>query len=603
MKGTLLNIWIKSMSRLYGEDTVEEAKRDSSWDEELIISPLMDIAEHKAFDLVRTVAAKQNLEEKQVWREIGRENLNSFAEWFPSYFEGRHLKNFLEMMDTVHKQLTDMIEGANPPRIIPEVIDDNVLRLTYRSHRGLFDYFLGLLQGSGEFFQKDIVVEELERKSGDENAELIVDVVFSEDFRSRKSFLFSRLMSLGFLGSLGGKVAAGTFITTTIILLIVLGGEPLWISPLLGLVNSSLIYGLHRLLMRPFGSLEKEIEHMKDLNLEETAVLKTGDELEEFFQDLQEVKSEIRRDILFLKGGTDDMSGFTGDFVELAEEMNSVSDNISRVVDDVAHGAQEQAEETEDSAYIVDQNVEQIEELVEAGNESKELLEEAVESIKESALSVADVNSRIEGIRDSFADVNERGRELADQIEEIMEIVETVSDIAGQTNLLSLNASIEAARSDEGSQGFTVVAEEIRELAENSRRAGERIQENLEEFTERVQALVDGISAEFENLERSNEALSQVTEANREASENIEKTSQQIMEIVDSLNEETQKIKEVIENLNSLAAIAEENSASAQEMSASVSDYSERIKEMTDYIEQMEELVDNFQDNFSDYNI
>ncbi len=603
LKGTLLNIWIKSLKKLYGEKTVEEAKQNSSLSEGLIITPLMDIPEDEAFDLVKSVAEKEGLSEKEIWRSIGEENINSFADWFPSYFEGRQLKNFLEMMDTVHKQLTDMIEGANPPRIIPEVTDDNILRLTYRSSRGLFDYFLGLLAGSREFFDEEMEVKEISRSETGNQKELVVDVIFARDFRTRKSFFLNRFLSLGIFKSLSSKIALGVFITTTAILGFSGAYEALWFPPALGFVNAFLIYALHSGLLKPLGFLQGELDRIKKLNLEEATSINTGDEFETVFEELQDIKEEIREDILFLKGGTDDMSSFTADFVEVAEEMNSVSDNISRVVDDVAHGAQEQAEETEDSAYIVDQNVAQIEELVSAGNESKELLENAVNSIQNSAEQVAEVNEMIADIRDSFANVNEQGRELANQIEDIMEIVETVSEIASQTNLLSLNASIEAARSQENSQGFTVVADEIRDLAEDSRQAGERIQDNLQQFTEEVQSLVNGISAQFENLEKSNKALTDVTEANRQASDNIEQTSQQIMEIVENLNSETQKVKEVIENLNSLAAIAEENSASAQQMSASVDDYSEKIKEMTGYIEQMEELVETFQANFADYNI
>ncbi len=603
MKGSLISIWLKTLQRLYGEETVEEAKKASSFDEELIITPLMDIEDEEAINMVEAIAEIENIAASEVWQSLGQENLNSFADWFPSYFSGRKLKNFLEMMDTVHKHLTDMIEGANPPRIIPEVKADNILRLTYRSSRGMFDYFLGLLKGSRNFFDENVEIKEISRNKNGQKPELVVDVVFEYDFRTRRKYTLSQLLSLGIFKKISSKIALGTFITTTIILALALPGEQLWLSPILGLVNSAVIYFLHRGLFRPFKLLKQEFSQMKKLNLENAPVVKTSDEFEEIFAEIDEIKNAIREDILFLKGGTDDMSSFTNDFVELASEMNDVSDNISRVVDDVAHGAQEQAEETEDSAYIVDQNVAKIEELVSAGNESKELLEEAVDSIKSSAQQVAEVNERIADIRDSFADVDEQGRELADQIENIMDIVETVSDIASQTNLLSLNASIEAARSEEGSQGFTVVADEIRELAEDSRQAGERIQENLRHFTEEVQELVDGISAQFENLEKSNKALTRVTEANKQASNNIEQTSHQIMDIVDDLNQETQKIKEVIENLNSLAAIAEENSASAEEMSASVSDYSEKIKDMSDYIEQMEELVANFQQNFADYNI
>ena len=602
MKGTVVATWIKTMENLHGEELVNEAKRESSWNTGLMITPLMNIEDEMAHDLVNTVAAKANTDVGELWQKIGQENINSFSEWFPSYFDGRRLHNFLEMMDTVHKQLTEMIPGANPPRIIPDIPREDTLRLTYRSKRGMFDYFLGLLKGSGAYFDKDIKVNELSRDTESEQQELVVDVIFPESIKTSKSFSFNKLLSLGVFKSIESKLGLAVTVTTTIIGFILAGTESqLWLPPALGLLNGGIGYLVMKGLFKPFGLLNQELDEVGDMNLSNSISVDSGDEFEEVFEKINKIKARVREDILFLKGGTDDMYNFTGELVDLTDDMRQVSDNIAVVVDEVAMGATEQAEETENSAYIVDNNVREIENLVETGSQSKEQLEAAVASIKESAGDVRQVNQMINDIKEAFGDVNDRGIQLSHQVEEIMEIVDTVSEIAEQTNLLSLNATIEAARSSGDSRGFAVVADEIRDLADDSHKAGEEIRHNLESFTKEVKALVNGISSQFSNLEESNKALDNVTAANQESTEKIEDASEQVMEIVDNLRNETQKISEVIEKLNSLAAIAEENSASSQEMSASVSDYADKIKEMTDYIQQTEKLVQNFQESLTDY--
>lgn len=602
MKGTVVATWIKTMENLHGEELVNEAKRESSWNTGLMITPLMNIEDEMAHDLVRKVAAKANTDVGELWQKIGQENINSFSEWFPSYFDGRRLHNFLEMMDTVHKQLTEMIPGANPPRIIPDIPEEDTLRLTYRSKRGMFDYFLGLLKGSGAYFDKDIKVNELSRDTESEQQELVVDVIFPESIKTSKSFSFNKLLSLGVFKSIESKLGLAVTVTTTIIGFILAGTESqLWLPPALGLLNGGIGYLIMKGLFKPFGLLNQELDEVGDMNLSNSISVDSGDEFEEVFEKINKIKARVREDILFLKGGTDDMYNFTGELVDLTDDMRQVSDNIAVVVDEVAMGATEQAEETENSAYIVDNNVREIENLVETGSQSKEQLEAAVASIKESAGDVRQVNQMINDIKEAFGDVNDRGIQLSHQVEEIMEIVDTVSEIAEQTNLLSLNATIEAARSSGDSRGFAVVADEIRDLADDSHKAGEEIRHNLESFTKEVKALVNGISSQFSNLEESNKALDNVTAANQESTEKIEDASEQVMEIVDNLRNETQKISEVIEKLNSLAAIAEENSASSQEMSASVSDYADKIKEMTDYIQQTEKLVQNFQESLTDY--
>lgn len=293
--------------------------------------------------------------------------------------------------------------------------------------------------------------------------------------------------------------------------------------------------------MAPARAIEAELTKIETLNLDDETRLATNDDFEKLFEKLRQIKAKLRKDILFLKGGTDDMHNFTEDFVDLASDMEEVSDGISNIVDEVAQGAQAQAQETEESAYIINDNVEQIEKLAEAGKNSRDNLENAVENIRSSTQAVVKVNKRIGGVKSAFANVNKLGQQLSEKIETIMGIVDTVEDIAEQTNLLSLNASIEAARSAENGRGFTVVAEEVRELAEESQTAVETIRKNLGEFTEHVETLSSSISEQYSNLEQSNEALANVTESSNNATSDIEAASNQVVEIVDSLNSETKK--------------------------------------------------------------
>ncbi|MEJ6952604.1 heme NO-binding domain-containing protein [Natronospora cellulosivora (SeqCode)] len=608
MKGTIVNTWLKTIEKLYNKEIIVKTKSKLNWDDDLIITPLMDIDDQRVFELIEAIANNLNISTSKLWHEIGVENINSFSNWFPSYFKGRTLKNFLLMMDTVHLQLTKMIPGANPPRLKANTIDKKTIEIKYESQRGLFDYFLGLLEGSANFFSEEISIEELKREETATPKSLTVRIEFAESLTNKKSYFISKVLSFGIFRKIKYKTAITSLLASIISLLslnkIIEFNNESWLH-ITGLaVFTALITGLvTHFISSPIKELKKELAELKELNFDNSNTIVTMDEFSDLQSELNNVKNKVKEDILFLKGGTDDMHNFTKDFVNIADKMSTVSNHISQVVTEVANGAQEQAAETENSVYIVNNNVNKINELVEEGNESKLNLEEAVTSIKKSANEVQDVNKRIIETRDAFANVNEMGLELSKRISNIMEIVNTVSDIASQTNLLSLNASIEAARSSDNSRGFAVVADEIRDLAEDSQEAGDSIKKNLEEFTDHVKELVNGISNQFQNLEESYHLLENVSTSNKNSSSNIEIATQQLVGIVDNLNLETKKIVKVLDNLNSLAAIAEENSASSEEMSASVNDYSEKIEEMTGYIGQMEVLVHNFKENLSNYRI
>ena len=604
MKGTVVATWLSTLTKTYGEEVVNQAKKKAGFKEDQIITPMTTIEDQKTKDLMKYIGQEVGKKPGEIWHDMGMKNIETFSSWFPSYFSNRTLKNFLMLMDTVHLQLTEMLPGANPPRLRAKELNDHKIEMTYKSERGMYDYFLGLLEGSSSFFETPIEVEEIDRGTLEDGRDfLTIHISFEKSFRNEKKYIFSKILGLGIFKSIPAKMGLSGF-ALSFALTSLPQFSAGWTVNLGAAAGLGIILAvISRVLMSPVKAIDNELSKIEKLNLDDKNRLQTADDFKKLFEKLRQIKAKLREDILFLKGGTDDMHNFTEDFVDLAEDMEEVSDSISTVVDEVAQGAQAQAQETEESAYIVNQNVEEIEKLVEAGKESRDNLENAVENIRSSTQAVVEVNERISGVRSAFANVNKLGQQLSEKIETIMEIVDTVEDIAGQTNLLSLNASIEAARSSDNGRGFTVVAEEVRELAEESQQAVETIRKNLGEFTEHVETLSSSISEQFSNLEASNQALEEVAESSNSATNDIEEATDQVVDIVNSLNTETKKIREVIENFNNLAAIAEENSASSEEMSASVNNYSEKIKEMTGYIEQMEDLTENFRKNLKDYNV
>ena len=604
MKGTVVSTWLSSLEKTYGKEVVNTAKKEAGFKDDLIITPLTTIEDDKTKKLIKLVGQQVGKKPGEVWQKLGKENIKTFADWFPSYFSNRTLKNFLMLMDTVHLQLTEMLPGANPPRLRAEEINDHKIKMTYKSKRGMFDYFLGLLKGSSNFFKTPIDISEIERGETDGGEQyLTIHIGFEEKFRDTKKFVFNKVLSLGIFKSISAKIGFTTFVITLLITLTPYFTGGWMISIALALLNAGILTMVGRVLTNPIQEIDSELNNMKRLNLDDQKRLESDDDFESLFNKLREIKDKLKKDILFLKGGTDDMHNFTEDFVELAEDMEEVSENISMVVDEVARGAQAQADQTEDSAYIVKQNIKEIRNLVEEGQNSQAKLETAVENIQNSSDSVVKVNQKINNVRESFAEVNQLGKNLSKKADKIRDIVDKVEDIAGETNILSLNASIEAARTSDSGRGFNVVAERVRELAQESQQTVESIRENLGEFTADVENLSASISEQFGHLEESNKALQKVTKESNDAAQDVKKATGQVVEIVSQLQEETNKIQSVIDNFNDLAAIAEENSASSEEMSASVNNYSDKIKEMLGYIEQLDKLTENFQDNLKDYQV
>lgn len=103
--------------KTYGEEVVNKAKKKAGFKEDLIISPMTTIEDQKTKDLMKFIGKEVGKKPGEIWHDMGIKNIETFSQWFPSYFSNRTLKNFLMLMDTVHQQLTEMLPGANPPGV------------------------------------------------------------------------------------------------------------------------------------------------------------------------------------------------------------------------------------------------------------------------------------------------------------------------------------------------------------------------------------------------------------------------------------------------------------------------------------------------------
>ncbi len=607
MKGTIVNTWLESLEKLYGKEALQETLEAVDWDQERMISPLDDIEDAKIFSVFEHLSRRLGKNTEELWKAVGQQNIVTFHKWFPSYFERYSLKGFLTMMDEVHSQLTKIVKGSNPPRLIAKELSDKKVELLYRSKRNLGSYFLGLLEGSAEFFNEKLQYEILDSGVDEEGKHFMrVHLGFEKSPDRTISKNASKALGLGFIRDLPLKISLFSTLVLLLTSLAFIRTVPgfQWSHGLL-ITGTAFIasYISAYVVTAPTKLFKKELGKMKNLDFGSKTRIQTNDLVEEINRDLIEVKNRLKKDFLFLKGGTDDMNNFVERFSEIAGNMKDLSTSIDGIVNDVAESASSQAEETENAVVVLDTNISTVNRIVKDETEMKNKLEDAVKSLKLSFGEIQEVNQRINGVKNNFAHVNREGKELAAEAREIMNISSTVEGIADQTNLLALNAAIEAASAGEHGRGFTVVAEEVRSLAENSKEAVGEINTKLDSFISKISTFVERIETQFENLEASNQTLERVTVDNESYTQKISGVSQNIVSLVTQLSDETQKLTGVVENIHSLAAIAEENSAASQEMSSGVTQYSEKVKDLSSNIEMLQKLTGNFREELKKYQI
>lgn len=259
-------------------------------------------------------------------------------------------------------------------------------------------------------------------------------------------------------------------------------------------------------------------------------------------------------------------------------ETEQGMEELSHAVDAVARGSQEQAMRLESSTRQLNGVTDQIGAVAESARGATESAEEVKGAADDGAARVRETIDGMERISDSTHDAADLIRQLGEAGAQIGAIVQGIENIAEQTNLLALNAAIEAARAGEHGRGFAVVADEVRKLAENAASETRSIADLILNVQGLTQKAVQAMETGTQEVEKGQQLAESAGEALRKIQESVESVVGKIEAVSEVSGEINAAAAAVMDDVNSLAAITQETTASAEEMSASCQEMAGQVQ-------------------------
>jgi methyl-accepting chemotaxis protein len=325
----------------------------------------------------------------------------------------------------------------------------------------------------------------------------------------------------------------------------------IWMTVGIVLLSILLIFITTMSLVNPLKHLAKKVELIGKGDLTVTIESNRKDEIGSLTDSFNQMLQELKRMISVINQNSVTMSGTTSQLLVSANETKGASNEISVIMEHMASQVDTQYKSLDDSAKIIEEVSESINDIAVNSSVVTELSSKTQGEIE---IGNQKVNNLVEQMNTISRSVNESSSSIMALLahsKDIESIVEIIQGIASQTNLLALNAAIEAARAGEAGKGFAVVADEVRKLAEQS-----------ESSTVNIRNIIEKINSDT-NI--TAEKMKVVLDDVKEGIHSVGETGNVFKNILGAIQEVNVKVQEVTATSEEMSAATEEITASAKE--------------------------------------
>ncbi len=318
----------------------------------------------------------------------------------------------------------------------------------------------------------------------------------------------------------------------------------------------------------------------------ETQTDETGLMAKSFFN----VRSTLREVIAHLRDASNEVLDNSNNLSSTVEATTESINDIAGSLDALSHGTNLQAEKSSEGLEKLMHLTSAIDNTIDGANILRNYITEAGSASAKGSKTVCIFNEKIKTTLDNSNKLTENINELSDKSKVIGDIVSTITAISRQTNLLALNASIEAARAGDAGKGFTVVAEEIRKLAEET----DESTENIENIIKEMQVSIKDTEV---HMTESNVLIHETSESSSDVSDYFKLIEEKVQDAVDQVNKFSQDLKamesdkEIVNHaMIDISSVSQEYAASTEEINATVEEQTANMEKINTMASNLEEI-------------
>ena len=355
------------------------------------------------------------------------------------------------------------------------------------------------------------------------------------------------------------------------------------------------------MITKPIEQLRVQLRKVQNGDFTVHGDYQSKDEIGALTQSFNETISSLNNDLQKVKSSSDHVENTSQELMANVEQSTAAAEHVVSSIQEISSGAEETKYRLEQNAIIIERVANDFTTIQQDFQAIDRLAQKSIAESKEGSVIVSKNVEQMKNIKLSVQQSNEVVQTLANQVGEVDEILKVIDWISGQTNLLALNAAIEAARAGEHGKGFAVVADEVRKLAEQSIQATksvatilENIKKDTDESVQIMNVVIDEAESGLTITEKTAQKFQEILQNTLEVGPVMQKTTSSVNHIVKDFSIFTSSADTILTISMNNSKNSAMVSAASEQQAAAMEDMSQSSHNLTNVATELNGIVKKF---------